>query len=328
MGGDGRDGYVRLGAAPIPIGKLRQQFDEIYKSAVLQQGAWERRIVGPVIRDSLRLHDDRMISFPAVMGVVNVTPDSFSDGGRYFDADRATAHALEMEAAGASIIDIGAESSRPAGAREVSADVELARLMPVLERLGGELKVPLSIDTRKPEVARIALDSGAAIINDITALSNEGMAALAAERRCAVVLMHMKGSLEDHVRFASYRNVVDEVMTFLTERAAFALASGIERSRIILDPGLGFAKTAHHNLAILGNLERLCELGYPVLIGASRKNFISTIAGKRNGDLLLGTNAVNAVAVAAGAAIIRVHDPAPAAVTARIAAAIAAARRA
>jgi dihydropteroate synthase len=188
--------------------------------------------------------------------------------------------------------------------------------------------VPLSVDTRKPEVARVALDWGAAIINDVSALSDTAMAALAAERGCTVVLMHMKGGLEDHIRFASYRDVVGEVLKFLVERAAFAERAGIDRSRIILDPGLGFAKTAQHNLAILANLERFCRLGYPVLIGASRKNFISRISGNRDSDVLFGTNAVNAVAVAAGATIIRVHDPAPASATTRMAAAIAGARRA
>ena len=273
----------------------------------------------------LRLKDGRVIPFPAVMGVLNVTPDSFWDGGRYLDPDRAAAHALEMAAAGATIIDIGAESTRPAGAHEMSAEVELSRLLPVLRRLRGRFSVPLSIDTRKPEVARAALDWGAAIINDVSALANPAMAALAAEQGCTVVLMHMKGGPEDHIRFASYRDVVEEVLEFLAERATAAMQAGIDRSRIILDPGLGFAKTAEHNLALLANLQRFCRLGYPILIGASRKNFISRISGNRDNEVLLGTNAVNAVAVAAGAAIIRVHDPAPAAVTARMAAAVAAA---
>jgi dihydropteroate synthase len=262
------------------------------------------------------------------MGVLNVTPDSFSDGGRYLELDRAVAHALEMEEAGAAIVDIGAESSRPIGAHEVSATVELSRLLPVLERLSGHLTVPVSIDTHKPEVARAALDRGATIINDITALSDPAMAALAAQRGCTVVLMHMRGGLEDHIRWASYGDVVQEVVAFLAERAAVAVRAGIARTRIILDPGLGFAKAAEHNLAILANLDRVCRLGFPVLIGASRKSFIRRIVGTRDSHLLLGTNAVNALAIAAGAAIIRVHEPASAAITARMAASIAAARRA
>jgi dihydropteroate synthase len=275
----------------------------------------------------LYLTNGNIIKFPAVMGVLNVTPDSFSDGGLYLDPDRAAARAIEMAAEGAAIIDIGAESTRPYGARQVSAEVELARLLPVLERLRGKLPVPLSIDTRKPEVASVALDMGAMFINDISALSHPRMATLVAERQCFVVLMHMKGKPDDHIRFASYENVVDEVLTFLAERALAAERAGIDRSRIILDPGLGFAKKAEHNLQILANLDRFCGLGYPLLIGASRKSFIRNIAGQRDQDLLLGTNAVNAIAIAAGVAIIRVHDPGPAVITARMAEAIASARR-
>jgi dihydropteroate synthase len=274
----------------------------------------------------LRLYDGRLITLPAVMGVLNVTPDSFSDGGLYLDSELAAARALEMAAQGASIIDIGAESTRPAGACEVRSEVELARLLPVLQRLKGRLSVPFSIDTRKPDVARVALEWGAAIINDVGALTNPAMAALAAEWGCTVVLMHMRGGPTDHIQHANYQNVVDEVQTFLAERAAYAVRAGIDPSRIILDPGLGFAKTTQHNLAILANLESLCRLGYPVLIGASRKNFIRKTVGNRDSDILLGTSAVNAAALAAGAAMIRVHDPAPAVVVTRMAAAIAAAR--
>ena len=279
------------------------------------------------IPEVLRLYDGRVIQLPAVMGVLNVTPDSFSDGGRYLDPNHAVAHALEMAASGAAIIDVGGESTRPVGAREVSTEVELGRLLPVLKRLGSQLKVPLSIDTRKPEVAQVALDCGAAIINDVSALSNPLMRALAARWGCTVVLMHMKGAPDDHIRFSAYADVVEEVLTFLVERCKVAEQSGIDRSRIIVDPGLGFAKTARHNLTILANLESFCRLGYPVLVGASRKSFIRGIVGNSDPDLLLGTNAVNAVAVAAGAAIIRVHDTGPAALTAKTAAAIAAARR-
>ncbi len=277
---------------------------------------------------ALRLDDGRLIRLPAVMGVLNVTPDSFSDGGRYLDPDRAAERALEMAAAGAAIIDIGGESTRPVGAREVTAEVELARVLPVLQRLCGRLEVPISIDTRKAEVARVLLDWGAAIINDISALSADpAMAALAAERRCTVVLMHMKGGPENHLQFSSYHDVVQEVIEYLSARAAFAIQAGIDRSRIILDPGIGFAKTTEHNLAILANLERLCRSGYPVLIGASRKTFVRRISGTSESDILFGTAAVNAVAVASGAAIIRVHDPEPGAAVAKMAGAIAAARR-
>ena len=318
----------RRGVGPADNPASAQQEHEQRGEAIPPGGAEKEESPTRATPEVLRLHDGRVIPLPAVMGVLNITPDSFSDGGRYLDPDRAAAHALEMAAAGAAIIDIGAESTRPSGAREVSTEVELGRLLPVLQRLRGRLSVPLSIDTRKPEVARVGLNWGASIINDVSALSNTAMAALAAERGCTVVLMHMKGGLEDHIRFAFYQDVVEEVLTFLVERTEVASRAGIDRSRIVLDPGLGFAKTAQHNLAILANLERYCRLGYPVLIGASRKNFISRISGNGDSDVLLGTNAVNAVAIAAGAAIVRVHDPGPAAVTVRMAAAIAAARRA
>ena len=260
----------------------------------------------------LRLSDGRTIQFPAVMGVLNVTPDSFSDGGQYLDPERALDHALEMEAAGAAIIDVGGESSRPSGAHEISVEVELERVAPVLDRLQGRLRVPISIDTRKAAIARAAIDRGAAIINDISALEGDpGMAQLAAKSRCAVVLMHMKGGPANHIKFARYGDVVKEVMRYLSGRARFALEAGIARSRIILDPGIGFAKTAQHNLEILCGLERICALGYPVLVGASRKNFVRRIAGASEAEILFGTAAANALAIAAGVSIIRVHDPGP-----------------
>jgi dihydropteroate synthase len=267
---------------------------------------------------SLRLRDGRVIRFPAVMGVLNVTPDSFSDGGRFLDPARALDHALEMEAAGASIIDIGGESTRPVGAHKISAELELGRVGPVLERLAGRLRVPISIDTHKAVVARAALAAGAAIINDISALADPEMASLAAAAKCAVVLMHMRGAPDNHIGFARYRDVLREVIDYLARRACFAIRQGILRSRIIIDPGIGFAKTARHNLQILSGLERLCALGYPVLIGASRKTFVRTLAGGTENDALVGT---------AGAAIIRVHDVEPAAAMMRMGRAIAAARK-
>jgi dihydropteroate synthase len=259
--------------------------------------------------DLIRLRDGRVIRLPAVMGVLNVTPDSFYDGGRYLDADRAASHALEMAAAGAAIIDIGGESSRPGGAHEVPAEVELSRLLPVIERLRGRLEIPISVDTRKASVAQAVLDSGAAIINDVTGLTADpAMAQLVGERGCAVVLMHMKGGVANHSQFASYHDVVREVLEYLVERASFAMGAGIEPESIILDPGIGFAKTAEHNLAIIADLPRFCALGYPVLIGASRKRFVRKISGDGENEVIFGTAAVNAIAVARDAAIIRVHD--------------------
>jgi dihydropteroate synthase len=276
---------------------------------------------------SLRLRDGRSLRFPAVMGVLNVTPDSFSDGGRYLDPGRACAHALEMEAAGASIIDVGGESTRPIGAHSVPPQVELARVEPVLKRLGKSLRVPFSIDTRKAVVARVALDAGAAIINDVSALeADPSMAPLAADAGCAVVLMHMRGGPENHMKLARYRDVVREVASYLAMRARFATGAGVAPGRIILDPGIGFAKNARHNLAILSSLGRICALGYPVLIGASRKSFVRRIAGGDESDILFGTAAVNAMAIAAGASIIRVHDPRPAMAVVKMASAIAGGR--
>ncbi len=257
------------------------------------------------------------------MGVLNVTPDSFSDGGRYLDPRRAADHALEMEAAGAAIIDIGAESTRPHGAREVPAAIEIERVAPVLKRLGGRLRVPISIDTRKAAVARVALDAGAAIVNDLSALeADPGMAPLVAARRCAVVLMHMRGGPENHMKFAHYRDVVSEVEAFLAARARDAIRAGVAPSRIILDPGLGFAKQARHSLALLGALPRLCALGYPILVGASRKGFVRVTAGAQPAAVESATAAVSAIAVAAGVALVRVHDVGLAVAAVKMAAAI------
>ncbi|HKN14881.1 MAG TPA: dihydropteroate synthase [Candidatus Binatus sp.] len=258
---------------------------------------------------NLKLADGRIIKFPAVMGVLNVTPDSFSDGGRYLDPNRAVEHALAMEAAGADVIDVGGESSRPVGAVEIPVEVELARVTPVLARLGKRLRVPISIDTRRAEVARVAFESGAAIINDITALGHDcEMAPLAARTKCAVVLMHMRGGPANHIAFARYRDVVREVVEYLDARARFAATAGVARARIIVDPGLGFAKTAQHNLKLLAALPDLLALGYPVLVGASRKTFVARIAGAGERELEFGTAAANALAIAAGASIVRVHD--------------------
>jgi dihydropteroate synthase len=274
----------------------------------------------------LRLRDGRVVRFPAVMGVLNVTPDSFSDGGRFLDPARAVAHALEMEATGASIIDVGGESTRP-GAHAVAPEIEMARIIPILRQLKVKLKVPFSVDTRKAEVARAALDEGAAIINDVSGLMYDpGIALVVAQAGAAVVLMHMRGTTGDMMRHARYRDVVGEVCGFLRRQAAIAIRAGIRPSRIIVDPGIGFAKTPRHNLEILGGLWRVCALGYPVLIGASRKRFVRKISGGSESDIQFGTAAVNALAISAGASIIRVHESAPAVAAMRMGAAIKAVR--
>jgi dihydropteroate synthase len=275
----------------------------------------------------IRLRDGAIIRFPAVMGVLNVTPDSFSDGGLFLDPDRAAEHALAMAAAGADLVDIGGESTRPSGAREVAAEEELRRVLPVLERLRGKLAVPISIDTRKAVVAGAAIELGAAIINDVSAMeSDPEMAGLAARSSAAVVLMHMRGGPSDHIRFARYRDVVSEVRDYLAARARFAMAAGIARSRIILDPGIGFSKLARHNLALLRGLPSICALGYPVLVGSSRKGFVQKVAGGSAREIEFGTAAADALAVSAGAAIVRVHDPAAARAVVRMAAAVAGGR--
>jgi dihydropteroate synthase len=272
---------------------------------------------------SLRLQDGRVIRFPAVMGILNVTPDSFSDGGRFLDPDRAVNHALAMEAAGATIIDVGGESTRP-GAAAISVEVELDRVLPVIEALGAKLKAPISIDTRKAVVASAALDEGAAIVNDVSGLTFDPILAQSVAQAGAVlILMHMRGTPATMSRYARYRDVVAEVRTFLERQADVAIAAGVPGTRIIVDPGLGFAKNARHNLELVGGLSEICALGYPVMVGASRKRFVRAIVGSSESDLLYGAAAVNALAVVAGASIIRVHDPGPMVAVVKMALAIA-----
>jgi dihydropteroate synthase len=271
----------------------------------------------------LKLRDGRVLEFPLVMGVLNVTPDSFSDSGQFLDPERAQEHALAMEAAGAGIIDVGGESTRPLGARTVPLAEELRRVTPVLERLHRSLRIPVAIDTRKAAVAATALGHGAALINDVSALSADpAMGPLAARAGCAVILMHMRGGPENHARLTTYRDVVREVRAYLRARARFAEQAGIKPQRIIVDPGLGFAKTARQNLALLSGLSRICALGYPVLIGASRKRFVRAIAGDEPRATLAGNTAVNALAIAHGASIVRVHDTVEAVAALKIATAV------
>jgi dihydropteroate synthase len=276
---------------------------------------------------SLRLKDGRVIRFPAVMGILNVTPDSFSDGGRFLDPDRAVEHALAMEAAGAAIIDIGGESTRW-DAQPVATEVEMDRVLPVIEALRARLKVPISIDTRKAVVASAALDEGAAIVNDVSGLIfDRAMAQAVARADAALIVMHMRGVPATMDRLARYRDVVAEVRSFLERQAGVAIAAGVRRSRIIVDPGLSFAKKPRHNFELIGGLSKLCALGYPVLVGASRKRFVRRIAGDSESDVLFGTAVVNALAIVAGASIIRVHEPGPAAAVVKMAAALAEYRR-
>ena len=242
-----------------------------------------------------------------LMGVVNVTPDSFSDGGLYLDPAEAIAHGEELVAAGASILDVGGESTRP-GAEEVSLEEELRRVEPVVAGLAGA-GAAVSIDTSKAAVAAAALDAGAGIVNDVTALRGDPeMAALCAERGATVVLMHMLGTprtMQDEPR---YDDVVAAVRDFLAERVEGATAAGVAEERIWLDPGIGFGKTAAHNLELLRRLGELRELGLPLVVGTSRKSFIGRVDGSDAGERLGGTIASSVLAAAEGADVLRVHD--------------------
>jgi dihydropteroate synthase len=242
-----------------------------------------------------------------LMGIVNVTPDSFSDGGRFLAPDRAIAHARELAAGGADLLDIGGESTRP-GAREVSTEEELARVAPVLEGI-RDVDAPISIDTSKAAVAVASLDAGAEIVNDVTALRHDpALAGLCAERECTVVLMHMQGTPRTMQENPTYDDVVDDVKAFLAERIEFAVGEGIAEERIWVDPGIGFGKTVDHNLELLRRLAELRELGRPVVVGSSRKRFIGELTGREVDDRLGGTIASNVLALRAGADVLRVHD--------------------
>jgi dihydropteroate synthase len=241
------------------------------------------------------------------MGVVNVTPDSFSDGGLYLDPGAAIAHGEELVADGAAILDVGGESTRP-GAAEVPLDEELRRVQPVVAGL-APLGVDISVDTSKAQVAAAALDAGATIVNDVTALRGDPeMAPLVAELGAGVVLMHMAGDPRTMQVDPHYDDVVAEVRDFLAERLDAALAAGIEAERIWLDPGIGFGKTDQHNFELLRGLGELTALGRPVLVGTSRKSFIGRTDGSPTDDRLGGTIATSILAAAAGASVLRVHD--------------------
>jgi len=244
-----------------------------------------------------------------VMGILNVTPDSFSDGGLYANAERAFAHAREMATAGADIIDIGGESTRP-GAEPLSEAEELRRIIPIIERVATELAVPVSVDTYKSSVARRALEAGASIVNDISGLRfSPDMARIAGDYGAAVVIMHIKGTPRDMQQNPVYDDVVDEVMSFLAEGIAIAVNAGVEREKILIDPGIGFGKTVEHNLTLLNRLDEFRGLGRPIVLGTSRKKFIGASIGipvpEQRDD---GTAATVALGIERGASIVRVHD--------------------
>jgi len=257
-----------------------------------------------------------------IMGVLNVTPDSFSDGGRYPDVDAAVARAEAIEADGADLLDIGGESSRP-GAQPVSLEEELARVLPVVLALAGRVRIPISVDTTKAEVARRALDAGATIINDISALRGDpGMADVVARSRAGLILMHMQGTpatMQDHPAHAA---AGEEIMDFLQSRVDAAVAAGIDRERIAVDPGIGFGKTGEQSLALMGGLAAFLALGRPIVIGPSRKSFVGAVLERPVHEREWGTAAAVAVGVLQGAHVVRVHSVAQMRDVARVAQAI------
>ena len=242
------------------------------------------------------------------MGILNVTPDSFADAGLWLDPARAVDAALQMEADGADLIDIGGESTRP-GAEALPLDVELSRVMPVIKALASRLRVPISVDTYKADVASRALEAGAAMVNDVSALRyDSALATVVAGTGAAVVLMHNRGRSRQMYQEAHYRSVVDEVASELAERVAAAVAAGVPRERVIVDPGIGFAKQAAHSLELLARLPELAVLDRPLLVGPSRKSFLGAGIGERPpADREWGTAAAVAAAVMGGAHIVRVH---------------------
>jgi len=259
---------------------------------------------------------------PLVMGILNVTPDSFSDGGRFLSPDAAVAHASTMCEQGADLLDVGGESTRP-GSEPVPVEEELRRVVPVIRELAARTDVPISIDTQKAAVARAALDAGAAIINDVSALrSDPDVAAVAAERGAPVVLMHMQGTPKNMQTNPSYGDVVADVTEWLRQRIDYAVSRGVSQNELLVDPGFGFGKRLGHNLELLRRLPELHALGLPVLVGTSRKSMLGRILNAPEGERLHGTMATVACAVLCGCNMVRVHDVSPALQTVKVCEAI------
>lgn len=275
---------------------------------------------------NLRLRDRVLdLATPRVMGVLNLTPDSFSDGGRWASLDAALTRARQMVEEGADLIDIGGESTRP-GARPVAEQEELDRVIPLIERLHGEVNCVLSIDTMKPAVMRAACTAGASLINDVNALRAPGAVEVARETGAAVCLMHMRGEPRSMQEAPVYADAVGEVSEFLRLRANVCEAAGIAREAIVLDPGFGFGKTVQHNLTLLAGLARLCAMGYPLLVGLSRKSMFGQICAAPVDRRLSASLAAATAAVLGGAAIVRAHDVRETLDAVRVAAAVRAAR--
>ena len=265
------------------------------------------------------------LAHPQVMGILNVTPDSFSDGGRFRQRDEALRHAAAMVAAGASLIDVGGESTRP-GALQVSADEELQRVAPVVEAIAAELDVIISVDTSCPQVMRESARLGAGLINDVRSLRREGALQAAAESGLPVCLMHMQGEPETMQKNPHYDDLLAEVQAFFAERMVACAAAGIAAERIILDPGFGFAKNLQHNLSLFKHMQVLHRFARPLLVGVSRKSMIGRALGREVDQRLAGGLALAALAVAKGASILRVHDVAETVDVVRMIAAVEAAQ--
>ena len=260
----------------------------------------------PLLQNATKKKDSESF-IPLVMGIVNVTPDSFADGGRFAEEAAAVAHAADLVAGGADILDIGGESTRP-GASEVSADEELDRVIPVIEHLTREFDVPVSVDTSKAIVMRESVSAGATMINDVCALESEGALATVAELGVPVCLMHMQGNPHSMQDAPAYDDVTNEVRDYLRARIDACLAAGIATHDIIIDPGFGFGKAFEHNLQLMRELDQLVELGYPVLVGLSRKSMIGVMTDRDVDDRMAGSLALALLAAQHGAAIIRAHD--------------------
>ena len=263
---------------------------------------------------------------PVAMGIVNVTPDSFSDGGQFSGTEAAVSHGLRLAEEGASILDVGGESTRP-GAVPVSAQDEIGRVVPVIRKLAESAPVPVSVDTSKPEVIEAAIAAGASMVNDVRALRADGALQAAAAAAVPVCLMHMQGEPGTMQTSPTYRNVVEDVFAFLAERMEACLAAGIGEERIVLDPGFGFGKTLEHNLVLMRGLGRLLDLGRPLLVGVSRKSMIGTMLDRPVDKRLWGSLALAVMAAERGARILRVHDVAPTVDVLKIAAAVGSGRR-
>lgn len=247
------------------------------------------------------------LSRTLVMGVLNVTPDSFSDGDKFNTVESAVEHAKRLQVQGADIIDIGGESTRP-GSRSLAAEEEIQRVIPVLQALEGQIKVPISIDSYKPEVIEAAVENGAGIINDITGIRDEKVRQLAIKSQLPVIIMHMQGTPQTMQENPSYEDVVKDIYRFFEKQSQLIINEGLDASKIMIDPGIGFGKTLEHNLQLLKRLSEFKSLGFPIVIGTSRKSFIGALTGASVDNRLPGTIASSALAVANGANIVRVHD--------------------